>query len=482
MDQEEPLSLEALFRRVEAEERARKAAVSGLAEAVAALCTRIDGVAAVSAGMPSLAVPCEQLAKAAEHCCGELLDGQAVATKKHEEFTLRTLTNRVSKALSCQSLGMQTSPRLVDEAECELAHRLRRLEAEHVQLGEVVAGLSREARQRTAALRERPSVITSEVALCETAGTRITSDAADAGVEEASDGSVTHAPSTRVGTPALPPAIVQMPPIFDRPLAARTEVNAADHRGAQLTTSGWTSLTTPLSRHGQMPPCSGQGGGLSVSSDVTRAGGPSIETVALRTGSNGSSSTGSLNLRAQPACSNSPGRAVASFFPAAVCRPPVQQFSATPMLNRCVSNGAASPSPALTTRPVGGSAKVYPSWTRPQFATNATPSSAQVADPSSPMVGSPVLRSYRVPLAGVQASPQQIATGRERRTATGALSPWLWPAVSVTTTGNDLGKTPSPRRSSSPAGRSVHIVNNQLSTLVALSGSTPPSVTRTGSL
>merc|ERR1712129_219545 len=252
--------------------------------------------------------------------------------------------------------------------------------------------------------------------------------------------------------------------------------------GASL---GWTSRASPISHHGQMLPCCGPGGGLSVSSDVTqRAEGLSIESAALA-GSKGSSASEATRERR---ASNSPGPALTtsnvtpgvSAVSCAGSRPPVQQVGA-PTLNRGVSNGAVLPTVAATSRPVGGSAKVYPSWQRPQFATTTAPSQAQVTDPASPKVGSPVLRSYRVlALAGVQASPQQIATGRERRAATGALSPVVWPGVS-----GDLAKTPSPRRSSSPTGPITHGLQSRFSPVHVLSGSmlsgSPSTVTRTGS-
>lgn len=499
---EQPLSLVALFHRVEAEERARKAAVSDLAEAVAALRVRIDGVAAAGAGVSSLAAPCEQMAEAAERCHGELLEGQVASTSAtKEDFTLQALTDRVSKALSCQSLGMRTSPQLHDEAGSDLAERLRRLEAGHAQLGEVVADLSRETRQRTVALRdelfgESPAGILNRVTSCETAGGGMTCDTADPGADEASDGSLTHAPSTRVGTPALPPSILQMPPSLACTAAVRTAAAATD-RGTQWTNSGassgrWTSLASSVGR-GKMPPCSGQGGGLSVSSDITQRAGQSIEVAALHAGSKGSSSTGSLSKRTsspekrnienriQQTCSNSPGLP-AAFLPIASPgnRPTVQQISTTQTLHRCVSNGAASPTAAAAARPVGGSAKVYPSWKRPQFTVAASPPQAQVTDPITPLVGSPVLRSYRVPLAGVQASPQQVATGRERA-ATGAHSPWLWPPVSTHTATSDLGNSPSPRRCSSPAGPGTRGLNSRYSPVLGLNGGTPPTMTRAGS-
>mmetsp|Transcript_107419 Transcript_107419/g.333823 ORF Transcript_107419/g.333823 Transcript_107419/m.333823 type:complete len:557 (-) Transcript_107419:91-1761(-) len=208
-----PTTLAAVVSRVEAEEKARKAAVADLVAfvnlAVASIHERLNdarpgastGASAV-AGAPAVGPgtkdPADGLTLQLAGRCDELAAEQVRAMHEHEAGVL-ALTEHVSEALQAQSLRVQRTARGVDEIGRIYGKRLERLEEGQRHLGQAVADLARETHKRTKQLGEAIAELAQDASVVQDVCSEDFSTVLRQPLQsfdETSDGSTTQAPGS----------------------------------------------------------------------------------------------------------------------------------------------------------------------------------------------------------------------------------------------------------------------------------------------
>lgn len=247
-----PHSLVELARLVEDEGRARRAAVAELRAAVdgavAALGARLDGLCGPARGEGATVAAQATSAHSKADGPDAAMQGTAIPDQEGAEVAVRLLTDQVAEALQTQSLQVQRTARCLEQVSREFGERLGRLEGDQRQLSGALSDLAKETHRRTEQLGEAVAELAQDVppeGLACTAGVRREAHRIIrgplCGPDEVSDGSLTHAPSTRAGSP-LPTLNLNLPGATQP-----SSIAACVERATQSSASGRTSLTSSTS-------------------------------------------------------------------------------------------------------------------------------------------------------------------------------------------------------------------------------------------